>query len=113
MINLIQSIYTLPEISFVGGETQRLTFSLFSHLGTPAEYPYDATGCTVNFSLIGYNNKIGVPILSKQATIRQDTMNINSLADVDLEPADTAALYGKYIYQLTIKDSDGNVGIPN
>ena len=36
-----------------------------------------------------------------------------NVATVDLLPTDTLGLYGKYIYQITIKDIDGEVEIPN
>ena len=36
-----------------------------------------------------------------------------NVAAVDLEPRDTLGLHGKYIYQITIKDIDGEAEIPN
>lgn len=75
--------------------------------------PYDATGATVDFALINYSNKIGIPILSKSAKIKKGEESSYNWAEVILNPQDTAALYGKYIYQLTIKDMWGDVSIPN
>lgn len=38
---------------------------------------------------------------------------MKNVAAVDLEPRDTLGLHGKYIYQITIKDVDGEVEVPN
>lgn len=83
---MVSSIYTLPQISFVGGETQKLTFSLFKRMGTKSEMPYDATGATVDFSLINYSNKIGIPILSKSAKIKKGEESSYNWAEVILNP---------------------------
>ena len=111
---MVTNIYTLPEISFVGGETQELSFRLYKRFESGVERPYDANSCTINFAVIGYSNKIGVPLISKNVTARADTENeAQYIADVTLSPADTVGLYGKYIYQLTLKDIDGNTAIPD
>ena len=52
----------------------------------------------MNFALINYSNKVGVPLLSKEAVVRKGEEEAYSFADVDLSPEDTVALYGKYIY---------------
>lgn len=41
------NIYTLPELTFVGGKTQELRFNLKDTDGNP----YNASGSTVNFSI--------------------------------------------------------------
>ena len=45
--------------------------------------------------------------------IGDDETGVKNIATVDLVPNDTLGLYGKYIYQITIKDIDGEVEIPN
>lgn len=111
---MIQSLYTLPDIQFVGGETQEITFELYKKFDSGLEQPYDATSCTANFAIIGYGNKIGVPLVDKPATVRMSDKNKTAhLVDVTLSPAETVGLYGKYIYQLTLKDIDGNTAIPD
>ena len=52
----------------------------------------------MNFALINYSNKVGIPLLSKEAVVRKAEEEAYSFADVDLSPEDTVALYGKYIY---------------
>lgn len=99
------SPYTLPTVDFVGGETQDFEFSAYFHTG---HRPFPVDGCTASFSVVSFVNKMGTPILTKSMTIRGD----NILA-VTLQPADTVNLYGKYIYQISIRDANGTVEIPN
>jgi hypothetical protein len=102
-------LYTLPEIQFVGGSSQTYYFNLATSSGVP----YDALGCTVDFSIVHYSNKSSIPVLSKEATIMTDLEDISSIVSIELNPSDTSDLCGKYIYQITIKDIDGNADIPN
>ena len=59
-----------------------------------------------------YNDE---PLVSKPLSflIGDDATGAKNIATVDLLPNDTLGLYGKYIYQITIKDIDGEVEIPN
>jgi hypothetical protein len=77
--------------------------------------PYNADGCTGNFAVVDYSDQTGEPLISKPLsfTIGDDDTSAKNVAYVDLEPNDTLGLYGKYIYQITIKDVDGEVEIPN
>jgi hypothetical protein len=106
-----QDIYTLPEIVFVSGQSNTLRWRLF----TMANVPYNADGCTGNFAVVDYSDQTGEPLISKPLsfTIGDDDTSAKNVAYVDLEPNDTLGLYGKYIYQITIKDVDGEVEIPN
>ncbi len=103
------NIYTLPEISFVGGATQELIFRLKKQDGDP----FDATGAGCDFSICNYSNKIGTPILSYEATVTADEGGVSSILVVDIPKEDTAELVGKFIYQITIVDVDGTSEIPN
>lgn len=59
-------------------------------------------------------NKNGKPIISKQMTISEDpATEITNIASLVLSPSDTAGLFGKYVYQITFIDADGNTEIPN
>jgi len=107
----LEEIYTLPTIRpFVAGEKQTIAMTL--RTAKPNSKPFDATGCTINFSVINFGNKNGVSIISKLCDIRQDTDGIPCIAVVDLLPLETVTLYGKYIYQITAIDLDGNTEIP-
>lgn len=102
--------YMLPTIDFVGGETQSLAFNLFFHKN---KRPFSTTGCTANFAIVGFTNKMGAPILTKPMEGRfNDEGTINNVLTVTLEPSETVGLNGKYIYQIQIRDIDGDVEIP-
>lgn len=102
--------YTLPTIDFVGGETQDLAFNVFFYKNNQ---PFSLTGCTCNFSIVSFTNKMGTPILSKQMTaIFNDDVSSDNVLTVTLNPTDTVDLCGKYIYQIIIKDINGDAEIP-
>lgn len=104
-------IYTLPEVVFVSGQSNTLRWRLF----TVAKQPFNADGCTGNFAVVDYSDQTGDPLISKPLdfVVGDDETGVKNIAVVDLEPDDTLGLYGKYIYQITIKDVDGEVEIPN
>lgn len=102
-------IYTLPEIVFVAGQSNTLRLRLF-HRG---KTPYNAKGCSGNFSAVDYFDQTGDPLISKSLSFAEGEDGITNIATVDLAPDDTLALDGKYIYQITIKDAYGGVEIPN
>lgn len=104
------SPYTLPTIDFVGGETQDLLFHAYFYQN---KKPFGLMGSTSNFSIVDFMNKKGTTILSKPMDVLEnaDGSSFNILY-VKLEPLETYELSGKYIYQITIKDVNGNVEIP-
>lgn len=102
-------IYTLPELNFVGGKTQELVFNLKDKDGNP----YNASGCKTDFSICNYSNKTNTPILSITPEIIVDENNILSRLRVVIPANDTLFFYGKYIYQIIIKDISGRIEIPN
>lgn len=104
------SPYTLPAIDFVGGETQDLAFHVFFYKN---RRPFSLSGCTADFSIVSFTNKMGAPILTKTMRVLfHDSGDINNVLTVTLNPKDTVGLYGKYIYQIQILDIDGDVEIP-
>lgn len=96
-------IYTLPEITMVGGQTETLQFRLFDANGDPF------SGASGNFAVVDFSDQEGDPVISKAVDISLGGSNI---ASVDLAPSDTLELHGKYIYQLTLYDTSDNVEIP-
>ena len=105
---MIHANYTLPEIDFIGGESQDLFFNLLTISGNE----FDASNCSVGFAIIHYANKNGVPILTKDVKILPSTSGVMNTAHVELLPSDTIDLYGRVVYQITISDSVGNTEIP-
>jgi hypothetical protein len=102
-------IYTLPQDKFVGGQAVEYRWRLYSK----AKTPFDASGCEGNFALIDYSHKFGESILSKTLTFITGDEGVVNVACVTLDSGDTVELSGKYVYQLIIKDADGNTEIPN
>lgn len=108
-------IYTLPEVVFVSGQSNTLRWRLFTKAGVP----YNADGCTGNFAVVDYSDQTGDPLISKSLYFIVDPdaddseTAVKHIACVDLTPSDTLGLDGKYIYQITIKDIDGEAEIPN
>lgn len=105
-------VYSLPEVMFVAGQSNTLRWRLFMEQNVP----FNADGCIGNFALVDYSDKYNdEPLVSKPLSfvIGDDVTGAKNVATVDLLPTDTLGLYGKYIYQITIKDIDGEVEIPN
>ena len=109
---MLNKMYKLPEISFVGGTSEEFRFDVFHDESNPQ--PFGLFGGTVNFSIVNIVNKNGTPLVSKAMEIvkSDDGVDFNVLR-VSLEPTDTVDLFGKFVYQITIKDVDGNVDIPH
>ena len=105
---MINPIYNLPELNFVGGESQTFLFNLLTASGAS----FDASSCDVAFAVVSYANKTGNPLFSKKVTVSEGDGGVLNLASVELLPLDTVSLYGRYVYQLTITDIDGNTEIP-
>lgn len=109
----LQDMYALPPIDFVGGSTQELAFHCYHH---KSKRPCDMSFCNAEFAIVNYMNKNGAPLVVKPMDIRKgaakDGAEYNVLT-VKLEAADTVELVGKYIYQITVKDQDGDVDIPS
>lgn len=102
--------YTLPTIQFVGGETQALAFSIYSHT---KDKPCSMTGCTANFSIVSFMNKWGTPMISKtMAAVMNAAGTVDNVLTVSILPEETVNLTGKYIYQISIRDAKGTVEIP-
>lgn len=102
--------YTLPAIDFVGGETQDLAFNVYYYRG---DKPFSLAGCTSNFSIVSFMNRTGEPILTKAMTVvRGKDGEFDNVLTVTLDAIDTVDLAGKYVYQIMIKDQNGDVEIP-
>ena len=103
------TIYTLPQDRFVAGQTCKYIWRLFRESGQP----FNANGCEGSFALIDYSHKDEEPILVKPVDLLLGDEEFVNIASLELKPEDTINLDGKYIYQLSIKDPEGNLEIPN
>ena len=106
-----QDIYTLPEIVFVAGQSNTIHWRLFK----AEKVPFNGEGCTGNFSVVDYSDQTGEPLITKplKFIVGDNKNGMKNIAVVDLHPNDTLGLNGKYIYQIIIKDINGDVDIPN
>ena len=110
---MLNNVFTLPEIAFIGGSTEKLSFNLIK----PNKQPYvDVDG--VKFSVISYSNRD----YSNPVFVLENE-NDGVIVDIDDEQTYsrviitigrdlTKTLSGKYIYQLEIMDATGKSEIP-
>lgn len=97
---MLNRIYNLPELNFIGGDSKRIRFTLH----TPVGEDFDASKCELGFAIINYANRNGIPaVLKKDIPLEYGESGVKNVVVVNLESDDTKLLYGKYIYQLTIK----------
>lgn len=109
---VLNKMYTLPELCFVGGSSEDLQFNLFCDKSDPK--PFNIFGGEANFSIVNFLNKNSTPLVSKKMDINMNNEETHyNVLRVYLEPADTVDLFGKFVYQITIRDIDGNVDIPH
>lgn len=101
--------YTLPQVEFVGGSTQDFSFQCFHH---KSGCPIDMSEAKAEFSIIDYNNKLSEPFVCKDMEVLEGG-GLHNVLFVSLSPGDTVDLWGKHIYQISIRDKDGTVEIPN
>ena len=109
---MLNKMYSLPEIRFVGGSSENLKFNLYYDENSPK--PFNFFGGEANFSIVNFINKNSTPLVSKRMTINLNEAETHyNVLHVSLEPTDTVDLFGKFVYQITLKDIDGNVDIPH
>ena len=99
---------TMPEWNFVGGETQKRTFTIYK----PSGIAYDIPNRTASLAIVDFVNRDSDPVLSKQSSMAVDGDGKSCKVAFTLDPSDTVSLFGKYLYQVTIKDGNGNASIP-
>ena len=99
---------TMPEWNFVGGETQKRTFTLYK----PSGIAYDIPNGTASLAIVDFVNRTSSPSLTKQSSVTADANGKSCKVAFTLDPSDTVSLFGKYLYQVTIKDGNGNASIP-
>ena len=97
----------LPDWEFVGGETQKRTFTIMRENGQE----YDIQSGTAQLVITDYVNR-GDPVLTKQTGLSVSADGNYCDISIALSAADTLHMAGRYIYQLTIHDGNGNTSIP-
>lgn len=97
-------IYTMPEIKLVSGQCKTIRWRLYKS----KNIVFNAERCIGNFALADYSDKTGGYLISKSLTFSKDDDGVYSIATIELSSSDTLGLYGKFIYQITIKDRYNN-----
>lgn len=106
---MIKDTFTLPEITFVGGESQTITMTLTNSSGEE----YDFEGGNAQLAIVDFENKSAPSNFPKTSSISASTSGNYCVVTFSLVPSDTINISGKYIYQISIKDDDDNMYIPN
>lgn len=101
--------YILPTLDMVGGTSKELAFPSFLR---DTKLPFDLSACKAEFSIIDFLHREGTPVFTKEMTISTqviDGATVANVLKVKLSPADTLSLQGKYLYQITIVDTDSDM----
>lgn len=111
---MLNKMYSLPELCFVGGSSENLEFNLYYDKSNPR--PFNIYGGRADFSITSLISKNGCPLFSKSMQILQgDTHTPEDMCynvvRVSLLPEDTVDLFGKYVYQVTLMDVNGNIDV--
>jgi len=105
---MINPVYSLPKLTFIGGSTQTLKFTMQNPYGKP----FDADGCKAVFSILHYCNKSEEPVLKVDASLGAGQTKALSVATVNLKAEDTVDLHGRFVYQLSIRNNYGEYDVP-
>lgn len=97
----------LPDYHMTAGETQTITVNLY----TETKKKIDAKGMTARLAITSHLNQCGEPFVVKDCRIATLPDENSAVLQAALEPADTVDLFGKYVYQITAKDWEGNIGV--
>lgn len=104
---MITKYETLPDWEFVGGVTQEYDFTLRAENG----YYYDIPGATASLAVSPFVNQ-AEPVFVKSGSIVANSAGANCIVRFLLDAGDTVNLHGKFIYQITVKNTDGTIAPP-
>lgn len=109
---MINKLFNLPTLSFVGGESKKITMTLRNENGAL----YNVPGAVVRLTVVSFVNQNETPSIDKsgsgQAEIKRGEAGDWCECEITLTPEDTISMFGKYIYQIKISDVAGNVVCP-
>ena len=97
----------LPDWEFIGGVTQEYDFTLRAENG----YFYDIPGATASLAVAPFVNPKDT-ILTKTGSIRTNSAGAHCVVHFLLDKKDTVNLHGKFIYQISVKNTDGTMAPP-
>lgn len=96
-------IYTLPYLVINAGQESSFQFQILNSDGEAVK------NATFKCDVVEYCNE-GTPALSLSGVIEYDSASDTSAIGLTFSSANTIALEGKYIYQLSVTLSNGYVG---
>jgi hypothetical protein len=99
------TINNITDWTFIAGTDKLATFTVYQETGLNI---LNITGATITWYLCPYGQPTIVS-LQKTATITDPT---NGICTVAIADTDTTTFSGKYIQQLSVTDSSGNVFRP-
>ena len=105
---LMEPVYNLPKIQFVGGETQEFCF----HLKTPSGANYKTEAYDVLFSVRRWGDREDEPVFEKNTVVTLNNAGTASVIELKIDSADTIDLDGRYIYQIMIFGDNDLCEIP-
>jgi hypothetical protein len=94
----------LAEFQMIGGTSQKIYFDVY----TSASVAVNLSGASCLWRLAYYGNT--TTSVQKTASISGSPVN---RIQVDLDPADTATLNGKFVHQFILQDTSGSIYIPS
>lgn len=97
----------LPDWTFVGGGFQSYEFVLRAEDGSY----YDLPNAQVNLAIAEYVNPDHL-VFQLDTMVTANKEGMNCIAAFTLSPSNTASLAGRYIYQITVRSSDGIIAPP-
>ena len=101
--------FQLPALHLVAGQTVTFNWNLYDK----DKEAINAIEFSGTFSVVSYKDRLADPILSKSMTFTSDDDSGDyNIATVDLDPEETVSWYGRYLYQLTFINGDGEIEIP-
>lgn len=111
---MVNSIYNLPDISFIGGSSFPIVFELYKDEMKTVPFNLDA-GMSVIFSAIHYANRdYASPTFLLNTENNEDAIGYqqsedgyNNILVIQIPFDITATLSGRFIYQITLFDEDG------
>lgn len=103
----------LPTIHAIGGETIELEFHAFNECNN---LPATLSQRTAEFSITEHRKAGDVaakPFVVKQMDVVDTPHGERNGLHVKIEASETTSCFGKYIYQISTRSSDGDVDIPS
>ena len=99
--------FILPDWFFIGGNSEIKGFDLTKPDGSL----YNFQNGTCRLSIVDFINRSSAPSIIKTADITADKNGVYNHVVFELLPQDTVDLYGKYLYQLSVRDDSGGISI--